>query len=179
MGLPNEPPAESFPKACRVLRRREFLRIQGQGQRIHGRRLIFQFLPGEGPESRLGITVSKKVGDAPVRSQIKRWIRESFRRHPELRPSRGGDRPCFDVVITAKRGIEDFGFVVIHDEIVYFLKRYLANPVRPVRSRRDGQAPRPEHVEGRGPGEPRDDARPEPRDGARRRDHASQDLDDE
>lgn len=134
MGPSTEPLTERFPKACRVLKRREFLRIQGQGHRIHGRRLIFQFLPGSGAQCRLGITVSKKVGNSPVRSQIKRWIRESFRRHTELRPTRGTG-PVFDLVITAKRDVEDFSWAAIDAEIVHALHKYLANPLKPHRGR--------------------------------------------
>ncbi len=134
MGLSTEILTERFPKACRILKRREFLRIQGQGQRFHGRRLIFQFMPGWGAQSRLGITVSKKVGNSPVRSQVKRWIRESFRRHPELRPQRGLG-PVYDLVITAKRDVEDFSWAAIDGEIVHALQRYLANPLKPHRGR--------------------------------------------
>lgn len=129
---PKRRSAHSFPKSCRVLRRSEFLRIQGQGQRIHGRWLIFQFLSGNGRESRMGITVSKKVGNAVVRNRIKRWIREAFRQHPELRPDRGGSehspqaRP-YDLVVTAKRDATDFAWPTLHDELVSVLKRYLAD----------------------------------------------------
>lgn len=36
-------------------------------------------------ETRVGITVSSKVGNAVVRNRLKRWVREYVRRHiPEL-----------------------------------------------------------------------------------------------
>lgn len=144
--------SESFPKECRILHRSEFLRIQGQGHRIHGARLIFQFLPGRTPRSRLGLTVSKKVGNAVVRNRIKRWLREAFRRHPELRPdrpARGQPSKAYDLVITAKRGIEDFGFAVLHAEVVDVLGRYLDGRFDRRRAGgRDGKGPRAEPTGG-------------------------------
>lgn len=114
---------QRFPKRFRILVRRDFLRIQGQGQRIHGRRLVFQFLPGRSDASRLGITVSKKVGNAVVRNRIKRWVREVFRRHPELRPS--GRRSSYDLVITAKSGVTDFSHASLESEIISIIERFL------------------------------------------------------
>lgn len=147
---------ESFPKECRILHRSEFLRIQGQGHRVHGARLIFQFLPGRTPRSRLGLTVSKKVGNAVVRNRIKRWLREAFRRHPELRPDRsprGQSSKVYDLVITAKRDVDGFCFAVLEAELVDIVGRYLDGRFdRRKGGGRDGKGPRGERPpEGRGP----------------------------
>jgi len=134
---------KSFPKHCRILRRGEFLRIQGQGHRVHGKRLVFQFLPGSQRESRVGITVSKKVGNAVVRNRIKRWIREAFRRHPELRPVRGDARRPYDLVITAKRDATGFAWQNLHDELVSVIGRYLAERAKGGRDQRGPRGPKP------------------------------------
>lgn len=143
MALPDEragaaeerPADERFPKRFRILIRRDFLRIQGQAQRVHGRRLVFQFQPARTPVCRLGITVSKKVGGSVERNQIKRWIREIFRRHPEFRPR--GRKAAFDLVITAKSGVTDFTHSNLEAEILTTLERWLAGrhkPKQPPRS---------------------------------------------
>jgi len=165
---PSKAPAarrrETFPQACRIRARGEFLRIQGQAARVHGKRLILQFMsrtaaPTEGPiESRLGLTVSRKVGGSVQRNRIKRWLREAFRRAPpELRPRRlPGETPDslpYDLVVTVKRGIDDFSHAALRDELLHGIARHLQSRQLPPRNRPGGrgggQASRPPKREGR------------------------------
>ncbi|RDB31600.1 Ribonuclease P protein component [Candidatus Similichlamydia laticola] len=69
----------------RILKRRVFLKIGRFGRRFHGEALCFSFVPGSC--LRLGITVSKKYGDAVKRNQCKRRIRELFRLYQHRFPS--------------------------------------------------------------------------------------------
>jgi ribonuclease P protein component len=71
----------AFPKNFRLLRRAEFRRVYEQGQR-RSASLCTVFLLSNGLEnSRLGITVTGKVGKAVMRNRIKRRMREIFRTH--------------------------------------------------------------------------------------------------
>jgi ribonuclease P protein component len=57
------------------------LQIQNAGRRLATRHfLIVYACSGDGPP-RLGITVTKKIGNAVVRNRIKRAVRETFRIH--------------------------------------------------------------------------------------------------
>ncbi|TNF37181.1 MAG: ribonuclease P protein component [Deltaproteobacteria bacterium] len=114
-----------FPPERRLRKRREFLRLQGGGYRVHGRRFIFHFLAGRSDRSRIGITVSRKVGKAVERNRIKRWVREAWRNSVALHRERARGETPYDVVITAKRGIDDFSFAVTRDELVHVITRYL------------------------------------------------------
>jgi ribonuclease P protein component len=69
----------SFTKADRILKRSDFLRLQRIGKNIQNNHFIASFGPGRYQRSRLGITVTKKVGNAATRNRIKRLSREYFR----------------------------------------------------------------------------------------------------
>lgn len=53
--------------------------------------------PSPLPHPRIGVTVSKKVGNAVVRNRIRRWVRELFRQNKTWFPA--GQ----DIVIIAKK----------------------------------------------------------------------------
>ena len=69
----------SFSKADRILKRPDFLQLTRTGKKIQNSHFVVYFSPGLHHRSRLGITVSKKVGNAVTRNRIKRLTREYFR----------------------------------------------------------------------------------------------------
>ena len=79
---------ESFPRTARMRRRREFLSLGRNGYRRRTPHFVIVVDPSAGP-ARLGLTVSRKVGDAATRNLLKRRIREAFRRHPMRCEARG------------------------------------------------------------------------------------------
>lgn len=89
------PTGEGFPKAARIRRRREFLSLGRTGRRCVTSHFIVLLNPAAGP-GRLGVTVSRKVGDAVTRNRLKRRVREVFRRHPDR------DELRSDIVVIAK-----------------------------------------------------------------------------
>ena len=91
-------PRERFPKEVRLRRRPEFLKVQETGQKFPSDAFLALVLPNARADgtTRLGLTVSTKVGNAVVRNRIRRRLRELFRTRRERLP-RG-----LDVVLIAR-----------------------------------------------------------------------------
>lgn len=78
---------EKFPKSARLRKRPEFLKLSRIGRKQQSANFVVIRKPNDRAETRLGITVSGKVGNSVVRNRIKRQLREFFRRRrAELAP---------------------------------------------------------------------------------------------
>lgn len=79
-GSPVDPGAPGrWPKRNRLLVRREFLAFQGSGRKVSGP-LFTAWVHRRADHARIGLTVTRKVGNAVVRNKVKRRLREAFRR---------------------------------------------------------------------------------------------------
>jgi ribonuclease P protein component len=68
-----------WTKNHRLRKRWQFQNVQQRGSRKRASCFLVLYLPSSENQSRVGITVSKKVGNAVVRNRVKRWIREAAR----------------------------------------------------------------------------------------------------
>lgn len=71
-----------FPKSARLRLRPEFLRVQDRGQKLNADCILALVLPNHRSDgsTRLGLTVSSKVGNSVVRNGVRRRLRELFRK---------------------------------------------------------------------------------------------------
>lgn len=97
---------------------RDFARVRQRGQRLAAGCLIVNWLRlPAGERSRLGVVVSKKVGNAVTRSRAKRLLRETFRVHQnELTAP-------VDVVLVARASITRQGFAGVEKDFLTTLRR--------------------------------------------------------
>lgn len=74
----------SFTKSARLRKRCEFKQLSAAGIKRNAPNFIIVFAHNGLTQPRLGITVSKRVGNAVCRNRIKRFVREFFRNNREL-----------------------------------------------------------------------------------------------
>ena len=92
--------AESLRRDQRIARSSEFRAVMSAGSRGVSPYLVaIQWTGGDhSAPPRLGVVASRKIGSAVQRSRAKRLLREVYRR---------GDRPAGDLVLIARRGIQE------------------------------------------------------------------------
>ena len=91
--------SQTFGRDERIRKRQDYLRIYQQGVRRTSARFTIITCRNRTGVRRLGMTVSKKAGNAVQRNRIKRLLREFFRLNKSRLPA------SQDIVIIAKRGI--------------------------------------------------------------------------
>jgi ribonuclease P protein component len=89
-----------FPKSFRLCSTGQFQKVFAHRHSAADGAIILFAAPNELPHCRLGLSVSKKVGNAVVRNRWKRLIREAFRQSQSELP--GG----FDLVILPQKNVD-------------------------------------------------------------------------
>lgn len=115
-----------WTKNHRLRKRWQFQKVQQRGSKKRVSCFLVLYLPSSKNkarnesiancsqkvvQSRVGITVSKKVGNAVVRNQVKRWLREAARREYSLL------NQAWDIVIIASPRSKTAGLVTLQKEL--------------------------------------------------------------
>ena len=117
-----------YGRLDRLRRSADYSRIQGTGRKYRSQHLLLLVSPR--PESasvkdglvpvavgRCGLTVSRKVGKAVQRNQLKRWLREILR---QITPPRQGP---WDLVLIPHGSALQAGFHVLRDEVAFLFRK--------------------------------------------------------
>lgn len=79
----------------------DFQKVYREGKSFANRYLVLYILENQTDRNRLGISVSKKVGNSVVRHRITRLIRESYRLQEDIFNS------GLDMVVIARKSAKD------------------------------------------------------------------------
>lgn len=97
---------------------RDFQKVYRNGTSKGNRYLVMYVLKNQCMKNRLGISVSKKVGNSVVRHRITRLIRESYRLNEE--EFKNG----LDIVVIARPSAKDRSFQEIESALLHVWKRH-------------------------------------------------------
>jgi ribonuclease P protein component len=115
--LPSERLSSERLSAEQMVRRRaDYLRCYRTGRRRHGSLALLYFVPNQLEGPRLGITASRKVGNAVVRHRLKRRIKEIYRRWQDR-----SQLPALDLVVHLKPESGKSDFPALRAEVLRLL----------------------------------------------------------
>ena len=94
----------------------EFSVVYSRGRSKANKYLIMYALKNGSDCNRLGVSVSKKVGNSVARHRIKRLIKESYRLHEKMFNS------GLDIVVIARSGAADLSYKNVESALLHLLK---------------------------------------------------------
>ena len=95
---------------------RDFRTVYKSGRSFANKYLVVYLLENNTDRNRLGISVSKKVGNSVVRHRLKRLIKESYRLHENMFNS------GLNIVAIARVGADKADFHTIEDALLHVLR---------------------------------------------------------
>ncbi len=92
---------------------RDFQNVYKKGKSYANRYLVMYILKNETDRNRLGISVSKKVGNSVIRHHVTRLIRESYRLHEDMFNS------GLDIVVIARSTAKDISYREVESALLH------------------------------------------------------------
>ena len=103
-------------KSFRVKREKDFKSIFKDGTSFANRKFVVYQLENQQNHFRVGLSVSKKLGNAVTRNQIKRRIRHI------LQSVKGSLVEHVDFVVIARKGVETLEYAEMEKNLLHVLK---------------------------------------------------------
>ena len=116
-GLPSDRRLD-FPASARIKRRADYQKVYKHGVRVTGRHVVLFILQSKESQGRFGVTASRRVGGAVVRTRAKRRLRELYRLHLRDRTER-----AHDIVANARRSSATAPWMELEEDFIICLQR--------------------------------------------------------
>ena len=94
----------------------EFRHVYKEGKSYANKYLVMYIVENNTDKNRLGISVSKKVGNSVIRHRITRLIRESYRLHENIFNS------GLDIVVVARKSAASASYAEIESALLHLAK---------------------------------------------------------
>ncbi len=108
-----------FMKAVNSLKNsREFSQVYNHRKSLANKYLVMYILPNDQMYSRIGISVSKKVGNSVVRHRIVRLVRESYRLNKDSL------KEGYDIVVVARNSAKGKNFYDIESAFLHLCRKH-------------------------------------------------------
>ncbi len=105
-------------KEQRIKKNEEFSQVFKQGHSVANRQFVLYVLPKEGQVIfRLGLSVSKRVGNAVTRNRVKRYIREVFHSQKDLLEAN------VDYVVIARKPAATMNLVEVEQSLLHVMRK--------------------------------------------------------
>ncbi len=101
----------------RLKKKYQFNYVYRVGKTCHGKFLLLVFSPSKNKNVKIGISVSKKVGNSVKRNRARRLIREGVSPYLEK------IKQNFNIIIVAKQSIEGMKSPAVQDDVFSTLKK--------------------------------------------------------
>lgn len=105
-----------YKKSSSLKHNSDFQRVYKNGKSYANKYLVMYLLENHMDENRLGISVSKKVGNSVVRHRVTRLIRESYRLHENIFNS------GLDIVVIARNSASNVSFQTVESALLHLAK---------------------------------------------------------
>lgn len=98
------PADRAFPKTCRLVRPGDFARVYAvRRSAAAGPLVVYAAAQEPSGSTRIGLSVSRRIGNAVVRNRWKRRLREAFRRVRGVLPT------GYDFIVVVRSGLPEPG----------------------------------------------------------------------
>lgn len=106
-----------FPRSRRILSRGNFRRVYDEGAKYQARFFTAFVSPSSAPETRIGVTVTRKIGNSVTRNRCRRLVREVFRKN------KWRIAASVDIVINVKGALTEADFSELEADFLKFLEK--------------------------------------------------------